>query len=374
VPIGYLITVLLAAVCTALAIRPPHPRRSGPFRLSYWLSYQVNEVPFVVFYWLLAATLLAFAQGDVDSVGGWAVVGLAVLTCLGLAVVVRRALLARSVVDRALADGLGSEWRTEVDPALANGFRRRLPWGRILFAPWRIRHRDVEHISNVSYGPVGERNLLDVYRHRSHPADAPTLVYFHGGGFRSGRKHREARPLLYRFASQGWVCISANYRLSPPAVFPDHLDDAKRVIAWAREHGRDYGVDPTTVFLAGSSAGGHLATMAAFTFDDPVAGAISLYGYYGGLDDDPASDSSPSSQVHADAPPYFATHGDQDTIVIVEDARRFVDQLRATSDKPVVYAELPGGQHSFDLFHSIRFEIVVDGVEAFAAWVRSRAV
>ena len=38
---------------------------------------------------------------------------------------------------------------------------------------------------------------------------------------------------------------------------------------------------------------------------------------------------------------------------------------------PVVYAELPGGHHTFDLFHSIRFEAVVDGVEAFSAWVRS---
>jgi acetyl esterase/lipase len=42
------------------------------------------------------------------------------------------------------------------------------------------------------------------------------------------------------------------------------------------------------------------------------------------------------------------------------------------SSNPVVYAELPGGQHAFDLFHSPRFEAVVDGIEAFAAWVRSR--
>ena len=38
----------------------------------------------------------------------------------------------------------------------------------------------------------------------------------------------------------------------------------------------------------------------------------------------------------------------------------------------MVYAELPGGQHSFDLFHSIRFENVVDGIDAFVAWVISR--
>ena len=36
-----------------------------------------------------------------------------------------------------------------------------------------------------------------------------------------------------------------------------------------------------------------------------------------------------------------------------------------------MYAELPGAQHSFDLFHSIRFETLIDGIEAFAAWVRS---
>jgi acetyl esterase/lipase len=65
-------------------------------------------------------------------------------------------------------------------------------------------------------------------------------------------------------------------------------------------------------------------------------------------------------------------HGDRDTVVLVEDARRFVRRLRSASSNPVVYAELPGAQHGFDLFHSIRFETVVDAVEAFAAWVRSR--
>ncbi|HKE67730.1 MAG TPA: hypothetical protein VKB55_00650, partial [Nocardioidaceae bacterium] len=60
-PIGYLITVLLAAVGTAFAIRPPHPRSSGPLRVSYVLSFVVSEQPFIAFYWLLASTLLAFA-------------------------------------------------------------------------------------------------------------------------------------------------------------------------------------------------------------------------------------------------------------------------------------------------------------------------
>jgi acetyl esterase/lipase len=56
----------------------------------------------------------------------------------------------------------------------------------------------------------------------------------------------------------------------------------------------------------------------------------------------------------------------------VEAVRHFADALGSVSANPVVYAELPGAQHAFDLFHSLRYEMVVDAVEAFTAWVRSR--
>jgi len=55
--------------------------------------------------------------------------------------------------------------------------------------------------------------VYPLYRHRSGFNGGLTLVYLHGGAFRGGVKSREARPLLYRLASQGWVCVSANYRL-----------------------------------------------------------------------------------------------------------------------------------------------------------------
>jgi dipeptidyl aminopeptidase/acylaminoacyl peptidase len=69
---------------------------------------------------------------------------------------------------------------------------------------------------------------------------------------------------------------------------------------------------------------------------------------------------------------FFIAHGDHDTRVPVGGARLFVERLRSTSSRPVVYTELPGAQHAFDLFHSLRFEAVVDAIEAFAAWVRSQ--
>jgi acetyl esterase/lipase len=188
--------------------------------------------------------------------------------------------------------------------------------------------------------------------------------------------------MLVRFAERGWVCISANYRLGPTARFPDHLVDVKRVIAWVREHGNEYGGDPSVLFVAGSSAGAQLAALAALTPGDPalqpgfesvdtaVSGAVCLYGFYGPADG--RWHSSPAAYIDADAPPFFVAHGDRDSRVPVAAAREFAARLRASSSDPVVYAELPGAQRCFDLFRSLRFEAVIDGVEAFAAWVQAR--
>lgn len=387
-PIGYLVSVAVVAGCTLFALAPPRPRRSSPVNIAFFFGYLVNELPFLAFYVLLASTLLAIGQGDIGrgdltSPSGWIAFGLVVLTTVGLGVIAWRGLRAGPAVDHALSQGLGAGWRTGSDADMAGRLRRRLPMARILFAPFFFRRRDVERVANIGYGDAGKRNLLDVYRHRSHPSGSPTLIYLHGGAFRIGSKNRGARPLIYRLASQGWVCISANYRLSPAAKFPDHLIDVKKVIAWVREHGHEYGADPSVVFVAGSSAGGHLASLAALTANEPafqpgfertdtsITAAVSLYGYYGSIDSR-GLPASPTDYASVDAPPFFVAHGDQDTLVLVEDARRFVDRLRSTSSNAVVYAELPGAQHSFDLFHSIRFDTVVDAIEAFATWVRSQ--
>jgi acetyl esterase/lipase len=381
VPVGYLVAVALVAWCTLSALAPMRrPRVLGA--MSFFFGLVLNESPFVAFYWLLASTVLAIGQGSVDSPGGFVAIGLSVLTSCGLALIVRRSLRARAAVDRALHQGLSPGWRTTLDAVLAAELRRGLPWARILFGPVFFHRRDVERVANIRYGDAGASNLLDVYRRRSLPTSVgPALVHLHGGALVRGRKNREARPLLYRLASQGWVCVSANYRLSPAVRFPDHLIDVKKMIVWIREHGHEYGVDPTMVFVAGSSSGGQLAALAALTPNDPafqpgferadtsVTAAICLYGYYGRLGPD---DPMPLALNGTDAPPFFVAHGDRDTLVPVEDARLFVERLRTASPEPVVYAELPGAQHSFDLFHSIRFETVVDGIEAFAAWIRSR--
>ncbi|MUL41724.1 alpha/beta hydrolase [Streptomonospora sp. PA3] len=385
-PYGYLLTVAIAAVHTALALAPVRRPRWAAV-VSFHLGLVVNETPVFVLCWLLAATLPAWAQEDLDTPASWAGLALAVLTAIGLAVIARRALDARPALERALRRDLGAGRPGAVDALLAAARRRAPSYLRTLLFPFRVRRADVERIADIAYGDAGVRNRLDVYRRRSGTSGGPILVYAHGGGYFSGRKNREARPLLYRLASRGWVCISANYRLRPRAGFDEHLADFKKAIAWAREHAPDYGGDPDALFAAGSSAGGHLAALAALTPNDPafqpgfedadtsLTAAVSLYGYYGRYYRRPGESerpTSPADHVRPDAPPFFAVHGDQDSLVPVEDARAFVAALRRASANPVVYAELPRAQHAFDLFRSPRFEAVIDAVEVFAARVLAR--
>jgi acetyl esterase/lipase len=84
-------------------------------------------------------------------------------------------------------------------------------------------------------------------------------------------------------------------------------------------------------------------------------------------------DASPRFRVRPDAPPFLIVHGDRDSLVAVEDARRFAGELRATSRNPVLYAEMKGGQHAFDLIPTWRTVAVVEAIERFLATVRARS-
>nr|BFE60339.1 hypothetical protein GCM10020063_048650 [Dactylosporangium thailandense] len=143
------------------------------------------------------------------------------------------------------------------------------------------------------------------------------------------------------------------YRLQPEFGFLDHLTDAKRVLAWARERG------PSTLVVSGSSAGAHLTALCAFTPNDPrlqpgfedadttMDAAVCMNAYLGKYDDSLDGRTSPWDCIRPDAPPFLVVHGTHDPLVPVEHTRAFVERLA-----DVRYIELPGGQHGFDLFHS----------------------
>ena len=272
-----------------------------------------------------------------------------------------------------------------------------------------IADRTIEVVRDLRYAPgAGRRHRLDVYRAAGVPlARAPVLLQIHGGAWIVGNKRQQARPLINYLAAHGWVCVTPNYRLSPKATFPDHLLDVKLALRWVREHIAEYGGDPDFVVVTGGSAGGHLATLTACTANDPeyqpgfedvdtsVAACVPFYGAYdlrgrfggrgadgmGGLierivlkrklADDPAafSRASPLDRIHRALPPFLVVHGTHDSLVPVTEAQAFAARLRDRSASPVVYVELPGTQHAFELFHSVRSETVVRGVHRFLAAV-----
>ncbi|HEX3929787.1 MAG TPA: alpha/beta hydrolase [Nocardioides sp.] len=369
--VGYVVSILVVAIPTALAVAPLR----GSWRLgqiSWRLGMQINEVPVVGMVWVVGDTAFAAWQGSVTSPSGATGLVLAVLTMAGLVVILARGLRARSAVSDALAAGLGSSERV------------RVPLLRTVLAPLRVGRRDVVHRRNQGYGPAGRENLLDTYSPRNGEQNGACLVYFHGGGYHTGEKDREARALLYRLASQGWLCVSASYRRGRARRWPDALVDAHQVLAWTRAAAATGSASAPDVFVAGSSAGAHLAAVTALTpaatpegTGEPgvVAGAVCLYGFYDTptwIDRDPDAPSSPLDLVGADAPAFLLAHGSLDSCAAVDGARAFAARLREVSRQPVVYVELPGGQHTFDLYASPRFTAVIAGIEAFAASVRRR--
>lgn len=344
---GYLIGVLIHGSLVLLTLTAPRrPRVLAS--LGFRVAAAYNEAPFLFLYLMLAATIQGLIEGSLETAADWTILALGLLVMAALVFISWRGFGARPVVRRALAEGLGRDWRSELGGAAVSRLRQGPPLANVLFMPFVLRPRSVGRDPNLSYGPAGRENLLDVYFHRSRPQGAPVLIYFHGGAYSGGRKSFESRALLFRLASQGWVTISANYRLRPHADFFDHLADAKRVIAWLRQHGDEYGADPTTLFLSGSSAGGHLSSIAALTQNDPryqpgfeqadtsIGGVISLYGWYGGYFGmgGAESEAGPLGHDARGAPPFFIAHGVKDSEAKVETARRFVDHLRRGSTEP----------------------------------------
>ncbi len=406
------IYLLVSLIVVALTYNVYRPRRRGA-RLAFasffagWLWGEL--VPHAIA--LVALATFAFAwAGALEAWPG--VLGL--LLCAGACGFLmwhyQRGLDRRQRLERDLEEGLGANFAARVRPELRAKWQTELPWRRLLRI-FPIRCEEVECCSDIRFDRVRGINLkLDVYRHRSHPSNAPTLLQVHGGGWSIGDKREQALPLMHQLAAHGWVCVSANYRLSPHATFPEHLIDVKKAIAWIREHAAEYGADPEFLVVTGGSAGGHLAALAALTANDPeyqpgfekidtsVRAAIPFYGVYdftdrwglwpnrglarilerdiikGSREELPEEyrKASPFDRIHDHAPSFCVLHGSSDTLVPVEEARRFSRELRNRSSAPVVYVELEHVQHAFELLPSVNTQTAVDIAERFATAVYSR--
>ena len=110
---------------------------------------------------------------------------------------------------------------------------------------------------DVRYGG-GPNEHLDIFP--TQQADAPVLVFIHGGYWRSLDKqgHSFIAPA---FTSEGACVVVPNYALCPAVTIPDICLQMVRALAWTWRHIAEHGGDPSRISVVGHSAGGHLAAM-----------------------------------------------------------------------------------------------------------------
>lgn len=107
----------------------------------------------------------------------------------------------------------------------------------------------------------GPAHQLDLIRPTVGTGPWPTIVWIHGGGWRSGTRTQVEQ--VRRLVCQGYAVASIDYRLSDVAIFPAQIHDVKAAIRFLRAGAATYQLDPQRLATFGSSAGGHLAALAA---------------------------------------------------------------------------------------------------------------
>jgi len=182
------------------------------------------------------------------------------------------------------------------------------------------------------------------------------VIVFPGGGYHELVANREGRQIADWFAARGFKAFILSYRLSANGyLLPVPLLDARRAIQTVRAHAAEYHINPNRIVVAGFSAGGHLAALAATrpvagnsSAEDPIERVSSRpdylvlgYPWIGAVGEDMShlnycktlkimdrcaalrSEYSPDLFVSKDDPPTFWFHSIDDNIVPIEQGMRF---------------------------------------------------
>lgn len=243
--------------------------------------------------------------------------------------------------------------------------------------------------ADVAYGagsPLGAdpQRRLDLYVPARAPLAAgsptvttstpPLFIYIHGGAWVSGDK-RQYSDLGETLARHGVMVAIINYRLSGEGGVrhPAHAQDAAAAVAWLRRSASELGFDKSRIFVAGHSAGAHIAALLAYDPSllsavgerpDIIRGYIGLEGIYDlpelvrrfpsyRVDFLQVAFSSDESTWRAASPqhlsishrrPWLLVHSQNDELVDVEQSRRFKNVLDSKS-VPLQWLLLSRGSH-----------------------------
>jgi acetyl esterase/lipase len=151
---------------------------------------------------------------------------------------------------------------------------------------------ELKIVRNLSYvAPADPHRSGDLYLPKATGQRRPAAILIHGGTWKDGSRDDEKENARY-LAKHGYVAFTIDYRLvGQGGEFPHDIADVKDALAFLAEHAAEYAIDPNKIVLSGSSSGGHMAMLAAYspnsgdlhaeshpTSSVRAAAAVSLFG------------------------------------------------------------------------------------------------
>ena len=224
----------------------------------------------------------------------------------------------------------------------------------------------------------------------------PTLIIIYGGAWRMGSPDGYEQFNSY-MAARGYTVIAIDYRHAPQYKFPTQLEDVEMALKYIKTNAEDLEVDLTKMVAIGRSAGGHLASLAAYRQDAviPFKAVVNYYGpvnlangYYdlpvpdpidiqavlndflgGSPEEKPKlyQEASVTTYIKQDLPPSLLVYPSRDHLVQAKFGRNLYDKLKATNNS-VVLLEIPWAEHAFDaVFFGVSNQLALYYTERFLA-------
>jgi len=299
----------------------------------------------------------------------------------------------------------GAGWEDKISPQQAKRMVKRR-WNlfvRMKASPEPILEKD---LAFWKIKGTDREILCDLWRPAGGYVSGLVFIFFHGSGWAAGDKDFGTRPFFNHLVSQGHTVMDVAYRLCPEVQLDEMVGDAKRAVAWTKQNAEKYGVASDKVVLAGGSAGGHVAILAAYTpneskftpedlknVDLSVRGVVTYYapvdlaaGYIPWLEANPNSDlpplpigtrlegmegmkyagrmdmllggspeevpevykeAAPITHVNSNTPPTLFLQGTTDILVPVEPTENLSAKL-VEAGVPAVIVVFPTTEHMFD--------------------------
>lgn len=229
-------------------------------------------------------------------------------------------------------------------------------------------------LQNVSYGKDTAQRM-DIYLPANRSFNSTkSVVLIHGGGWNSGSKNDFVTYIdSFKKRMPDYAIFNINYRLvNGSNLFPAQEQDVKAAIDFIVTHSKEYHISDTKLVLLGVSAGGHLALLQAYKYNNPkIAAVIDFFGptdlvamyqnpwhplvpyalqmITGTTPSQNAAiykQSSPINYAGSSSAPTLILHGEKDNIVNVSQSRSLKNKL----DKAGVRNELviyPGKAHGW---------------------------